>query len=112
MMPVVAHNIMFALQILASAITALDEKCVAGIQADEAMCAHWLERSPALVTALAPKIGYAAAAKMAKESLAKNLTVRQLVEQTGVLKGRELEEVLDLRKMTELGVPGEGFSGG
>jgi len=112
MMPVVAHNLIFAMQILASAATVLDEKCVAGIQADEAMCAHWLERSPALVTALAPKIGYADAAKMAKESLAKNVTVRQLVEQTGVLKGKELEEVLDLRKMTELGVPGEGFSAG
>jgi aspartate ammonia-lyase len=112
MMPVVAHNLIFAMQILATAITVLDEKCVSGIQADEAMCAHWLERSPALVTALAPKIGYAAAAKMAKESLTKNLTVRQLVEQTGVLKGKELDKVLDLRKMTELGVPGEGFSAG
>lgn len=112
MMPVVAHNLIFALQILTTTITVLNEKCVAGVQADEAMCAHWLERSPALVTALAPKIGYAAAAKMAKESLAKNVTVRQLVEQTGVLKGKELEDVLDLRKMTELGVPGEGFSAG
>ncbi len=112
MMPVVAHNVLFAMRILTSAVQVLDERCVRGIEADAAMCAHWLERSPALVTALAPKIGYAAAAAMAKESLAKNVTVRQLVEQTGVLKGRELEEVLDLRKMTELGVPGEGFSAG
>ncbi len=112
MMPVVAHNLLFAMGILTSAARIFAEKCVSGIAADEAMCAHWLERSPALVTALAPKIGYAEAAKMAKESLAKNVTVRQLVEQKGVLKGKELNEVLDLRKMTELGVPGEGLSSG
>ncbi len=112
MMPVVAHNVLFAMQIMASAMTILATKCVAGITADAAMCAHWLERSPALVTALAPKIGYAEAAKLAKESLAKNMTVKQLVEQKGLLKGKELEEVLDLRKMTELGVPGEGLSSG
>ena len=69
--------------------------------------AQWLERSPALVTALAPKVGYAEAAKLAKESLARNLTVRQLVEEKGILKGRELDEVLDYRAMTEIGVPGK-----
>jgi len=106
MMPVIAHNLIFALEILASAVRVLTVRCVAGITADEGMCAHWLERSPALVTALAPKIGYAEAAKLAKESLARNLTVRALVEQKGVLAGKELETVLDYRKMTEIGVPG------
>jgi len=106
MMPVIAHNLVFAVEILTSAARVLADRCVAGITADAAMCAHWLERSPALVTALAPKIGYAEAAKLAKESLAKGLTVRQLVEQKGLLKGKELEDVLDYRKMTEIGVPG------
>ena len=86
---------------------ALAERCVDGIEADEAQCAYWLERSPALVTALAPKIGYAEAAKLAKEAVASGLTVRELVVKKGLLKGRELEEVLDLRAMTEPGVPGE-----
>jgi aspartate ammonia-lyase len=106
MMPVIAHNLVFAIEILTSAARVLAERCVAGITADAAMCAHWLERSPALVTALAPKIGYAEAAKLAKESLAKGVTVRQLVEQKGLLKGAELDDVLDYRKMTEIGVPG------
>jgi fumarate hydratase class II len=106
MMPVVAHNLVFGLEILTAALRVLNERCVAGITADAAMCVHWLERSPALVTALAPKIGYAEAAKLAKESLARGLTVRQLVEQKGVLKGQELDDVLDYRKMTEIGVPG------
>ncbi len=105
MMPVVAHNLLFAMTLLTNAVQVLDERCVRGIEADEAMCAHWLERSPALVTALAPNIGYAEAAKLAKESLAKNVTVRHLVAEKGLLRGRELDEVLDYRRMTEPGVP-------
>ena len=108
MMPVITHNILFALMILARAVQVFDEKCVRGISADEAQCAYWLERSPALVTALAPKIGYAEAARLAKEAIATGLTVKQLVVQKKLLEGRELDEVLDLRAMTELGVPGGG----
>ncbi len=107
MMPVMAHNILFMLLIVGNASAVLAERCVDGIEADEAQCAYWLERSPALVTALAPKIGYAEAAKLAKEAVASGLTVRELVSKKGLLKGKELEEVLDLRAMTELGVPGE-----
>jgi len=106
MMPVIAHNLVFTIEILASAGRVLAERCVEGIQAHPDQCAHWLERSPALVTALAPKIGYAEAAKLAKEAIAKNVTVRQLVVEKGLLKGKELDEVLDLRAMTEIGVPG------
>ncbi len=107
MMPVIAHNILFSMMILTTASRVLAERCVEGIEADAAQSAHWLERSPALVTALAPKIGYAEAAKLAKEAVAKNVTVRQLVMEKGILKGKELDEILDLRAMTELGVPGE-----
>jgi len=107
MMPVIAHNLLASMQILGNATRVLAERCVDGIEADAAQAAHWLERSPALVTALAPKIGYAEAAKLAKEAVAKNVTVRQLVIEKGLLKGKELDEVLDLRAMTELGVPGE-----
>ena len=107
MMPVMAHNIVFMLIIVGNASTVLAERCVDGIEADEAQCAYWLERSPALVTALAPKIGYAEAAKLAKEAVASGLTVRELVIKKKLLKGDELEKVLDLRAMTEPGVPGE-----
>jgi aspartate ammonia-lyase len=107
MMPVIAHNLLFSMSILTTATRVLAERCVEGIEADAAQCAHWLERSPALVTALAPKIGYAEAAKLAKEAVAKNVTVRQLVMEKGLLQGKELDEVLDLQAMTELGVPGE-----
>ena len=106
MMPVITHNIVFGLIIVGNASHIFAERCVEGIEADEAQCAYWLERSPALVTALAPRIGYAEAAKLAKEALATGLTVKELVTKKGLLKGAELEAVLDLRAMTELGVPG------
>ena len=106
MMPVITHNIVFALLIVGNASRVLAERCVDGIEADAAQCAHWLERSPALVTALAPRIGYAEAAKLAKEAVATGLTVKQLLEKKKLLPREELEEVLDLRAMTEIGVPG------
>ena len=58
------------------------------------------------MTALAPKIGYAESAKLAKEAMATGLTVKELVMRKRLLEGVELEETLDLRAMTELGVPG------
>ncbi len=99
--------LLFTMQILTNASRVFAERCVEGIEADRAQCEYWLERSPALVTALAPRSGYAEAAKLAKEAVAKNVTVRQLVMEKGVLKGKDLEAVLDLLAMTELGVPGE-----
>jgi aspartate ammonia-lyase len=113
MMPVITHNIVFAMQILANACRQFDRECVRGIEADEKQCTYWLERSPALVTALAPKIGYAESAALAKEAIKTGLTVKALVEQKKILPPDELDEVLDLRAMTELGVPGgKGLPGG
>jgi fumarate hydratase class II len=106
MMPVITHNIVFGLIIVGNASRVLAERCVDGIEADEAQCAYWLERSPALVTALAPKIGYAESAKLAKEAVATGLTVKQLLERKQLLPPEELGELLDLRAMTEIGVPG------
>jgi fumarate hydratase class II len=113
MMPVMIHNVVFAMTLLTNAAKVFADRCIRGIEADEAQCAHWLERSPALVTALAPKLGYAESAKLAKEAVASGLTVKELVVKKGLLKGKELEEVLDLRAMTEIGVPGgKGLPGG
>ena len=108
MMPVMTHNIVFGLIIVGNATHVFAERCIAGIEADEKLCAYWLERSPALVTALAPKIGYADSAKLAKEAIATGLTVKELVIKKGLLQGKELDQTLNLRAMTEIGVPGGG----
>ncbi len=57
MMPVITHNVVFGLMILGNASRVFAERCVDGIEADEKACAYWLERSPALVTALGAEAG-------------------------------------------------------
>lgn len=111
MMPMIAHNLLHGTQLLTNASRVFAERCISGIEADRAQSAYWLERSPALVTALAPRIGYAEAAKLAKEAVAKNVTVRQLIIDKGLLSRGELDEILNLRAMTELGVRGLGSGG-
>ena len=106
MMPVIAYNLLLSMQILTNAARVLDERCVRGIQANREQCAYWLERSAALATALAPQIGYARAAEISKQSVKENVLIRELVHREKVLPPDQIEEVLDLRKMTEIGVPG------
>ena len=106
MMPVIAFNLLLSMRILTNAARTLTDRCVVGIQANEDMCAYWVERSAALATALMPHIGYAKAAELSKQSVKEGLLVRDLVKRDKVLPADEIDDVLDLRKMTEIGVPG------
>jgi fumarate hydratase, class II len=106
MMPVIAYNLLLSMQILTNASRVLAEKSVKGIEANEEQCAYWLERSAALATALAPQIGYARAAEISKTSVKENILIRDLVKRDAILPADQIDEVLDLRKMTEIGVPG------
>ena len=106
MMPVIAHNVLLSMTILTNAATALTERCVLGIQANVEMCLYWLERSAALATALAPHVGYARAAEISKQSVKEGTLIREMVRRDQVLPDEQIEEVLDLRKMTDIGVPG------
>jgi aspartate ammonia-lyase len=106
MMPVIAHNIFMSMQILGNAARVLDQRTVRGMEANREMCAYWLERSAALATALAPQIGYARAAEISKQSVKENVLIRDLVKREQILPADQIDEVLDLRKMTEIGVPG------
>jgi aspartate ammonia-lyase len=106
MMPVIAFNLLLSMRILTNTARTFAERCVAGIEAHEDMCAYWVERSAALVTALMPHIGYARAAELSKQSVKEGVLVRDMVKRDHVLPADEIDEVLDLRKMTEIGVPG------
>lgn len=112
MMPVIAHNVLMSMQILTSTATTLADRCVKGIEANAEQCSYWLERSAALATALAPQIGYARAAEISKQSVKENVLIRELVKRERVLPDAEIDKVLDLRKMTEIGVPGGKHGGG
>jgi len=106
MMPVIALNIMLSMRIMTRAATILDERCVRGIEANREMLSYWVERSAALATALAPQIGYAAAAELSKRSVKEGILIRDLVKREGIIPADEVDEVLNLRKMTDIGVPG------
>ncbi|MBI4469285.1 MAG: class II fumarate hydratase [Acidobacteria bacterium] len=105
MMPMMAYNLHQSIAILSSASKILAERCITGIQANRRRCEELVEQSLAMVTALAPRIGYDRAAQIAKESHATGRTVRQIAREQHVLPDEELDRVLDPRRMTEPGIP-------
>ncbi|HEV8241028.1 MAG TPA: class II fumarate hydratase [Thermoanaerobaculia bacterium] len=111
MMPVIAYDLLQSIEILASACRLLAERCVEGIVADRERLKSMVERSLMMVTALAPKIGYDAAAALAKEAYQSGRTVRELALEKRLLPPDELDEVLDPRLMTEGGVLGIAVGG-
>jgi len=110
MMPVLAHNILESVRLLTNSVTVFAERCVGGIAANKARCEELVEYSMAMVTSLAPIIGYDRAAQIAKESAKTGRTVRQICEEQNVLPARELAIALDPVEMTKPG--GEGSAGG
>jgi fumarate hydratase class II len=106
MMPVMAHNLLESIRLLANVCTAFREKCAAGITANKQRCEELVELSMAMVTSLAPKIGYDRAAEIAKESAKTGRTVREIAREKNVLPEKELESALDPVKMTEPGDTG------
>jgi fumarate hydratase class II/aspartate ammonia-lyase len=101
MMPVIAYKLLDALLILTNATDVLAERCVKGIEADADRCRHYAERTMGLATALNPYIGYAAAAEVAKESLASGRPIRDVVLEKGLLDADQLDRILDPAAMTE-----------
>ena len=106
MMPGMTYALLQSISLLAHASTVLAEKCVDGIVANEERIRELLEGNLSLATALAPSIGYDAAAAIAKQAFKDGKTARDVALSRGVLPPDELERVLDARAMTEPGVPG------
>ena len=104
MMPVIAHNLLQAITLLGNASRVLAEKCVTGIEANEERARELVEKNVIVVTALNPHIGYDAGAAVAKEAFATGRTVREVALEKGLMSAEELDEALDIKKMTEGGV--------
>jgi len=111
MMPVIAYDLLQSIGILAAASRLLAERCVEGVVADRERVREMVERSLMMVTALVPKIGYDAAAQIAKEAYASGRTVRELCLDKRLLPPEELDEILDPRQMTEGGILGIAVGG-
>ena len=109
-MPLIVHDLLESIELLARAARLLAERCVAGVEADREHCAELVERSLALVTALAPRIGYDRAAEIAREALATGKTVREICLERRLLPPEELARLLDARAQT--GGGGGGGGGG
>ena len=104
MMPMIAHNLLESAGILANGCDAFRERCVDGLEANEKRAQELVEKNAIIVTALNPHIGYDNGAKIAKEAVATGRSVRDLVLEAGLMTGDELDDALDIKKMTEGGL--------
>jgi fumarate hydratase class II len=111
MLPVMAYNVLQSIELLSTASANFAVKCIDGIKANDERCKGLIEESLAMCTALAPEIGYEAAAKLAKDAYKSGKTVRQMAKEQKVLSEKRLTELLDPWRMTEPGGP-VGSAGG
>jgi fumarate hydratase class II len=101
--PVLAYCMMNSIQLLADAARSFTEHCVEGIRADEKRIRDLMERSLMLVTALAPKIGYDNAAKVAKSAHARGTTLKEEAVRLGFVSAAEFDRLVQPDKMTHPG---------
>jgi len=101
MLPVVAHNLLQAIDLLSSACRAFSDRCILGLQADTKKCESNIEQSLATCTALAPVIGYDHAAEIAKTAYETGRTVREVARESSVLSDGELDRLLDPMRQVE-----------
>jgi len=105
MMPVLAQALLESITLIASASRAFADKCVSGIEANEERCRELLELNPSIATALNPYVGYDKAAEVAKAAAKERRSVREIVLREGLLPPDEVDAALDVRSMTEPGLP-------
>jgi len=108
MMPLMAYNVLESIRLLAATAVNLTDRCIAGIEANAERCNEMIEKSLAMCTALAPEIGYDAAAAIAKESYKTGKTVREIATARKLMSAKRLKEILDPMRMTKPGIAAKG----
>jgi fumarate hydratase class II/aspartate ammonia-lyase len=103
MMPLVAFDLCHALEILARAVQAFDLRLARGLRASEARCRAYADRTVSLATALAPRIGYAAAAEVVKSAMATGRSIAEVAVERGSLSATETRRLLDPARLTKAG---------
>jgi len=124
MMPIIAHNLFEAMQVMIGAVRAFTDKCVIGIVAQREKAEGWLGKNAIVATALNPLIGYLVAAELVKEAMKRNLTIREVAAErvaAGTLKHKDTGQLIsladvdavlgDIRKLTEGGLGGPAGGG-
>jgi fumarate hydratase class II len=111
MMPIIAHNLFEAMHVMIGSIKAFTARGALGLTANKERAEGWLAKNPILVTALNPYIGYQNGAKVAKQSLAENRPIKDIVIELGLMSEEDVTKALDARKMTEGGIQGVAAGG-
>ena len=101
--PLLAHNMLQSIRLLADAVRSFTDNCIVGIRANEARIGGLMQRSLMLVTALAPKIGYDKAAEIAKTAHANGSTLREEAIRLGYVSGAEFDRLVRPERMTRPG---------
>ena len=99
--PLIIHNILQSIEIMGDSAKTFALYCVKGIKADKKRIKYLLDNSLMLVTALAPKIGYDKAAKIAKEAHKRGTTLKEEVIRSGILNEKEYDKVMNPILMTK-----------
>jgi fumarate hydratase class II len=102
-LPVIVHNLLQAISIVSNACRVFADKCIAGIVANREHMERLAQQNAILATALNPYIGYDKAAEVVKKAMAQGRTIREVVLEMKLLPPEKLDEVLDIRKMTQGG---------
>jgi aspartate ammonia-lyase len=105
MMPLIAWNLTFSMELLRNCVQKFTESCIEGITANESRCRRYLEDSLGLVTVLAPYIGYNASAAIAKESVVSGRSIREIVLEQKLMGVDELNQIMRPEHLTEPGLP-------
>lgn len=105
--PIVFYCLFQSIDTLAYAVETFVDNCVSGITANRERCKELVDNSVGIVTALCPHVGYAKAASLAKTAVKTGESVRKLILEEGLLNEAELNEILDVKNMTEPGISGK-----
>ncbi len=99
--PLIAHNVLGSLGLLANTVGIFTERLVDGIEANEENCTRHLEASVGAATALVPLVGYEIAAEIAKEALRSGRTVRELAQTIGGLTAADVTDILNPNRLAQ-----------
>jgi fumarate hydratase class II len=112
MLPVIAHNLLQSIELLAKTSEVLAEKAMAGFTVNHERLADLVDRNPIMVTALNPILGYELGAKIAKTAYAENRRVKDVAAELSDLSMAELDELLDPLSLTQGGIKSGATGGG
>ena len=101
MMPVMAFNILFSIEILTNAIRLTRTKCIDGIEADKAKCKHYADTTLGLATILNPIIGYKTASEIVKHAIKEEKTILNVLREKQILPEEDITKLLNTSKMTK-----------